>query len=112
MAPKGPSWNSMGGSVLKRAFGRNLERLDGCDVYVSREVMGGTDQLKLVCRPQEAPALLDRSPVRHALREVALDLMQRKTPHAQYHCFDLGDEILTRARSLAGLGAKECPRPV
>jgi hypothetical protein len=59
---------------LKRAFGRNLEHLDGCDVYNAREVMGGMDQPKLVCRPDEASALLDKAPVVHALREVALDL--------------------------------------
>jgi hypothetical protein len=99
--PEGPMMQFYGrGSVLKRAFGRNLELLDGCDVCIATEVMGGTDQLRLVCRPEEAPALLGKGPVVHALREVALDLMQRKTPHAQYHCFDLGDAIL--ARSLAG----------
>jgi len=88
------------GSVLKRAFGSNLGHLDGCDVYIASEVMGGTDQLRLVCRPSEAPALLEKEPVVHALREVALDLMQRPAPRAQHHCFDLSDAILTRARSL------------
>lgn len=88
------------GSVLRRTFGRNLENLAGCDVYIASEVMGGTDQLRLVCRPAEARALLEKEPVVHALREVTLDLMQRPTPHAQHHCFDLADAILTRARSL------------
>jgi hypothetical protein len=46
------------------------------------------------------PALLEKAPVVHALREVALDLMQRKTPHTHHHCFDLGDTILARALTL------------
>ena len=90
------------GSVLKRAFGRNLENLAGCEVHVATEVMGGTDQLRLVCRPAELSDLLSKAPVVYALREVAIDLMQRSTPYTQFHCFDLGDAVLARARSMAG----------
>jgi hypothetical protein len=91
------------GSVLKRSFGRNLEKLAPhyCQAYTPTEVAGGTDQIKLVCRPEEVPALLGQAGVVKALREVAMHLMHRETPYRQSHCFALADAILARSSAMA-----------
>lgn len=90
------------GSVLKRAYGRGLESIDPefCEAHVATEVAGGTDQLKLVCALDEFPALIAQVGVVSALREVAIDLMQRPTPYKPSHCFQLAEAIIGKARAL------------
>jgi hypothetical protein len=68
---------------------------------VASEVMGGTDQLRLICRWDEVQRLLDQDAVVEALRDVALHLMDRKTPYVQSHCFALAEAILLGACKMA-----------
>jgi hypothetical protein len=101
----GPLFEFYGnGSILKRAFGRNLERLvpNACDASEATEVVaGGADQWKLVCYPREVTQLLGRHEVVRALRQVSMELMKRDPLHRRHHCFDLADALLAKARAIA-----------
>lgn len=99
----GPLFRFYGrGSILRREFGRKLERLNHtfCNAEVATEVMGGPDQMRLECRSDEVARLLTQEAVVEALRDVALYLAEGETPYKQHHCFDLADAILARARSI------------
>jgi hypothetical protein len=91
------------GSILKREFGRKLERLapDACDAFEAAEVAGGADQWRLACYPREVRQLLDRHEVVRAMRRVSIELIKREPLHRQHHCFDLADAVLAKVRAMS-----------